>query len=1405
MSSAVHTKQCLLVCAFMLFATTPLCASTSSSSVETYNLSATATAEGQKVLPSGMEWNRPLKAGDMVLQRRAARRQAYAQRKALRDARYPIGSLQAPQLMTQTTTYTPPLVTRTDGSSTAGMMLRQGMKNSLQQSGQNPDIPQTGIGTGVVVTGTVPLSMGTGQETIQANVTPPHAPQPGVFSIDAVVAAQGGTSQEKQISTLVVPPLTPDPLVSETVAAAREAVASSKAEEAEALMTPEAGAAPVLSSGEFAYQPGQEPKSLLLPVTAAGKKALPSVSVEEAQVVPGVAVNGMIDLSGDDRGSEDMPVDSRPDVALAAPLPLNESLNGADQLFEDEASIFGSPVDETLSIEEDCVPRVKKWTRSCQEAGYPADFSGEVVGESRSECPSGNSRDVWLSNSCVKGRVVAPLEAAQVPPISLLNEDIQVPVQEQNVVPTVSADGPVDAVCGSANGLAVLTAPVANLCLAGKATSVSGEGPWRWSCQGIQGGMTVSCAAPLLPQSSAQHSSLIPQGGTQTGGADGGVPDILDGRCGPAHKHGTNTPPVEGLCASGVPSRVNGEGPWRWACSGRDGGQAVSCLAPKITRGVCGAASRVGVDSLPARDLCDAGYASAVTGNGPWFWTCSGLYGGEAATCEAEPRVDAVCGPASMTGHNEAPEAGLCSAGRSDNVSGHGPWQWRCLGDHDGASVMCQAEVRKNGQCGSAHGGQFLAAPEEDLCVAGKASRVTGGGPWNWTCMGLYGGNSESCVAAHGEPAALLSKAQCGASADMIMLTKPEDDLCAVGEASSVEGESPWRWTCTDKAGRSVNCMTLAKTDGVCGPAAGQKTPDMPEANLCTAGSASTVKEDRKELLFHWQCRGFMGGGTAQCTAPMTGDMKDKLIAQRDTGRCGAADGQGFTEVPTKDLCEVGEASVVNGKGPWSWSCQGKIGASVMCGADRFMDGACGQANGSIQKMMPQTGLCQAGMATAVRGTGPWLWSCVGAGGGSSASCSATSEAQTRIDGTCGVAANAAMIKKPDVNLCDTGEPSAVYGDGPWTWTCSGRNGGVASTCQTLKTSPKAPVAPGPQVNGLCGFANGRAFMEMPEDGLCSMGTASAISGAGPWNWSCIGENGGMTVSCTAPLTPPSPIAGVCGKASGVSTLAAPQSALCSSGISSAVSGKGPWTWSCSGTNGGGAVSCVAPYAGVTNRGVPSLVSQALYPGQGQSNGKLVTPQLPKGSLPPFKEEAQPTLKEAKKKSLETPEILIPHQAVSEVKEKAPRLVPELPKDEQPLPRPKIEMPEEVELEGVKDPVLDSKGQAVPGARLSLKYDLSMISFAHNSDQLDDGAVRRLEKLALILKNYRTARITLVAYSSVDGTITPRAARRLSLKRALTIRDFLASKGTATNRVDIRPMGGNVPSGDMDRVDIKVN
>src|ERR1700738_3268267 len=59
------------------------------------------------------------------------------------------------------------------------------------------------------------------------------------------------------------------------------------------------------------------------------------------------------------------------------------------------------------------------------------------------------------------------------------------------------ASTPVNGACGSANGVAVTTAPTAGLCTAGIATTVTGAGPWAWTCNGSNGGTNSSCSAPL--------------------------------------------------------------------------------------------------------------------------------------------------------------------------------------------------------------------------------------------------------------------------------------------------------------------------------------------------------------------------------------------------------------------------------------------------------------------------------------------------------------------------------------------------------------------------------------------------------------------------------------------------------------------------------------------------------------------------------------------------------------------------------------------------------------------------------------------------------------------------------------------------------------------------------------------
>jgi hypothetical protein len=121
-------------------------------------------------------------------------------------------------------------------------------------------------------------------------------------------------------------------------------------------------------------------------------------------------------------------------------------------------------------------------------------------------------------------------------------------------------------------------------------------------------------------------------------------------------------------------------------------------------------------------------------------------------------------------------------------------------------------------------------------------------------------------------------------------------------------------------------------------------------------------------------------------------------------------------------------------------------------------------------------------------------------------------------------------------------------------------------------------------VNGVCGSADGVPTSTAPISNLCSAGTASAVTGTGPWYWSCAGSKGGTTASCSAPYSP-APINGQCGPANGVPASTAPTTGLCSVGLASSVTGTGPWNWSCNGSNGGTTASCSAPTQTGSNAG----------------------------------------------------------------------------------------------------------------------------------------------------------------------------------------------------------------------------
>jgi hypothetical protein len=215
-----------------------------------------------------------------------------------------------------------------------------------------------------------------------------------------------------------------------------------------------------------------------------------------------------------------------------------------------------------------------------------------------------------------------------------------------------------------------------------------------------------------------------------------------------------------------------------------------------------------------------------------------------------------------------------------------------------------------------------------------------------------------------------------------------------------------------------------------------------------------------------------------------------------------------FTTIPTATDSQGGTPAIVGGS----------INVSNPLPA---VNGTCGTADGQYFTIKPTTNYCLTGTASAIIGTGPWSWSCAGSNGGANASCTANLSVPTPVNGTCGTASGQVFSIKPATNLCTIGAVSAITGTGPWSWSCAGSNGGTNASCTANLPGPTP-------VNGTCGTANGQVFSIKPVANLCTIGAASAITGVGPWSWSCDGSNGGTNAGCTAnlPASIPAFIAG---------------------------------------------------------------------------------------------------------------------------------------------------------------------------------------------------------------------------------------------------------------------------------------
>jgi|GEM_PF-1711213 len=718
--------------------------------------------------------------------------------------------------------------------------------------------------------------------------------------------------------------------------------------------------------------------------------------------------------------------------------------------------------------------------------------------------------------------------------------------------PVVVSPTPTNGSCGNNHGKVYDAEPSAQLCASGSATSVSGNGPWTWSCRGSNGGYTSQCNAQKTAVADTQCNDGLDNDGD-------GVVDLADqdcsnasddsesgsdqrpvtGTCGTSNGLTQSTIPSVNLCASGEANAVSGGGEntnyWKWTCQGQNGGENITCNAnktPEPVNGACGASSNQTVSTAPTTQLCVIGNASAVSGNGPWNWTCAGEFGGTTDSCSAE-----------------APDTTTPQCGDGIDNDNDGFTDLADT-DCDNANDLTESgstQVPVGGVCGTADGVQVSAAPTGNLCLTGQASALSGNGPWNWNCLGTNGGADEVCSAPKAPDPV---NAVCGFNNGEILSAIPVDGLCQIGAASAISGDgsnqNPWSWGCTgEHAGQNASC------------------------------SATKI-------------------------LPVI------------SGVCGAPDGQTLSSKPADNLCDSGQSTVVEGSGPWTWRCTGSNGGSeASCSADKTPDpvnATCGSSHSKTLDSRPTSGLCGEGNANSVTGDGPWNWICSGLNGGTDISCSADI-APEPVDAVCGFNHEQSLETKPNEGLCQVGNASSVAGSGPWNWTCAGLQGGVEISCNAQKTLPP--------LNGACGTSHGQVLDEAPAAELCLNGTASAVSGSGPWNWNCVGDNGGSTAQCAAqkfevPVTECNdgldndgdtfideddndcananddkesgsdqrPVNGQCSGLHGQVITQDPQvSDLCDVGAPSATNNTdGDYTWSCEGINDGTTDQCQATF-----------------------------------------------------------------------------------------------------------------------------------------------------------------------------------------------------------------------------------
>lgn len=465
--------------------------------------------------------------------------------------------------------------------------------------------------------------------------------------------------------------------------------------------------------------------------------------------------------------------------------------------------------------------------------------------------------------------------------------------------------------------------------------------------------------------------------------------------------------------------------------------------------------------------------------------------------------------------------------------------------------------VPVNGLCGTADSKNYtydvIGYGSDTQCSAGVSSNTAfpnQGTTIFWVCAGANGGSSSGCDATRNLPSidGVCGTAN-GKTYSYEITTYGSDTQCSSGALSTdalTQSAFPGQgstiyWTCSGQNGGSPSSCSakrnLPPTNGVCGTANGKtyayNAISYGSDTHCGAGLPSETTFPEQGATVPWTCKGSNGGTDSMCSASKN--------LPPTKGACGTANKKTYAHnviaYNPDTQCSVGTSSNINFPAlglTVFWVCSGTNGgdSSSKCSASRVtpVNGQCGTANGKIYtyniNSYGSDTQCSSGKSSNVafpEQGGTATWTCNGANGGSDFIC-AVSRNSAPINGQGGTANgkiyayDAAGYGSDTQCSVGTSTNTAFPEQGATvSWTCSGVNGGSDFICVASRS-----LAP---VNGVCGTANGVEILAAPTgSALCSKGVPSkdpaSVGGIG-YEWTCVGQNGGINSSCSAPRGTP--------------------------------------------------------------------------------------------------------------------------------------------------------------------------------------------------------------------------------------------------------------------------------------------